>query len=156
MNDWMTIVFLLVLAMVLITVDFYLPGFVLGSIGVVLMVVALFVAKGAYGWGALLWLAPLELALGGVAFYIAVKVVPQTRTGKKLFLTHTQEGRAQPQRGAEWIGQQGVAHTVLRPSGVAVINGNRLDVQAESGMIPAGSAIQVVAVQDNNIIVRKV
>lgn len=154
--NWLTIAFLLMVAMALITVDFYLPGFVLGSIGVVLMVVALFIAKGAYGWGAVLWLAPLELALGGAAIYVAVKVVPRTRTGKKLFLTHAQEGRAQPQRGADWIGQQGVAHTVLRPSGMAIINGNRLDVQAESGMIPAGSAIQVVAVQDNNIIVRKV
>jgi membrane-bound serine protease (ClpP class) len=48
-----------------------------------------------------------------------------------------------------------VAQTVLRPSGVALVDGKRLDVQAESGMIAAGSAIKVVSVQDNNIIVRK-
>ena len=38
--NWMAIIILTVAGMALIAVDFYLPGFVLGSIGVVLMLVA--------------------------------------------------------------------------------------------------------------------
>jgi len=44
---------------------------------------------------------------------------------------------------------------VLRPSGMAVIDGKRLDVVAESGMIAAGSAIKVIAVEGTRVIVRK-
>ena len=43
MNDdmnWMMMIILTVMGMLLIAVDFYLPGFVLGSIGAVLMLVA--------------------------------------------------------------------------------------------------------------------
>ncbi len=52
------------------------------------------------------------------------------------------------------LGHQGIAHTVLRPSGTAIIEGNRLDVVAESGMIEKGSAITVVAIEGTRIIVR--
>jgi membrane-bound serine protease (ClpP class) len=48
-----------------------------------------------------------------------------------------------------------VAHTVLRPAGVAVIDGQRLDVVAESGMIESGSPIKIVDVNENRLVVRK-
>jgi membrane-bound ClpP family serine protease len=44
----------------------------------------------------------------------------------------------------------------LRPAGVVVVAGKRLDVLAESGMIEAGSRIQVVAVKNNNVIVKQI
>lgn len=154
--DWMTITLLVVIGVGLIAVDFYLPGFVLASIGTVLMLAALVMCGAVYGWPGVWVLLPVELALGIAAAVFALKYFPQTKAGKKLILAQTQDGvRAQTQRGAEWIGHEGVAQTVLRPSGVALVDGKRLDVQAESGMIAAGSAIKVVSVQDNNIIVRK-
>lgn len=155
--NWMIVVLLIVIGVGLIAVDFYLPGFVLGSVGVVLMLLALLVCKAAYGLTAALVLLPVELVVGVGMAYVAIKYVPQTRAGKKLILGHTQEGmRAQTQRGAELVGREGVAQTVLRPAGMAVVDGKRLDVKAESGMIAAGSAVRVVAVQDNNVIVRKI
>ena len=74
-----------------------------------------------------------------------------------MILHKTLEG-AQSSRNAnaELVGSEGVAQTVLRPSGMAVIDGNRLDVDAESGMIAAGSPIKVVAVEGTRIVVRQV
>ena len=40
MSEWMLLTTLVVTGLVLIAVDFYLPGFVLGSIGVVLLIVS--------------------------------------------------------------------------------------------------------------------
>jgi len=155
--NWVTIALLVVTALVLIAVDFYIPGFILGSFGIVLMIISVVIAKIAYGTGTMMVLIPLEMLLGGFTGWLAIKYFPQTRAGKKLILAETQSGvRAQTQRQAELIGQEGVAHTVLRPAGVGIVAGKRLDVQAESGMIPAGSAIRVVAVQDNNVVVRKI
>jgi len=36
-----------------------------------------------------------------------------------------------------------------------LINGQRLDVVAESGMIESGSPIKIVAVQENRLVVKK-
>ena len=55
----------------------------------------------------------------------------------------------------EMLGLEGVAHTVLRPTGVGMIAGKRLDVAAESGMIEAGTPIRVVDIRNNQILVRK-
>jgi membrane-bound serine protease (ClpP class) len=54
------------------------------------------------------------------------------------------------------VGREGVAQTVLRPTGIGQIDGKRLDVVAESAMIERGSPIKVVAVEGSRIVVRKV
>ena len=99
----------------------------------------------------------VEVALGCVAGYVSIKILPQTATGKKMFLHHTQEGqRAQTPLADDLIGQRGITQTLLRPSGMAMIDGKRLDVMAESGMIAAGSIIRVVSVNGTQIVVRGV
>ena len=154
--NWMTIVILVVLALVLIAVDFYLPGFVLGSIGVVLMIVALVFSYNLYGLDVTLILFLVEVGLGIGVGYATIKYFPQTPLGRKMILAETQTGtRAQAPRLTDWIGREGVAQTVLRPAGVAMVDGKRLDVEAESGMIEAGSPIKIVAVHENRLVVKK-
>lgn len=156
--DWMNIAILIVLGLVLIAVDFYLPSFVLASIGVVLMLFALGMCYKVYGRDAALVLFVGEVALGIGAGYASIKLFPKTATGKKMILAEAQTGvRAQDAiRHDEWIGREGVAQTVLRPAGVAVVDGKRLDVVAESGMIESGSAIKIVAVHENRLVVKKI
>ncbi len=156
MSEWMLLTLLVTTGLALIAVDFYLPGFILGSIGVVLLIVALFVCKSNHGWTATVGLFAFELAAGVAAGYFSIHYFPRTSVGKKMILAteQTDVHTAGPRR--EWVGQTGVAHTMLRPAGVAVVGGKRLDVLAESGMIDAGSPIQVVAIKDNNLIVKKI
>jgi membrane-bound serine protease (ClpP class) len=98
-----------------------------------------------------------EVAAGGVAAYFAIHVLPQTPLGRKMLLQHTQEGqRAQTKLAGDLVGKRGVAQTLLRPSGMAVIDGQRVDVVAESGVIEAASPVEVVAVNENRIVVRKI
>jgi membrane-bound ClpP family serine protease len=44
----------------------------------------------------------------------------------------------------------------LRPSGTASINGRRVDVVTEGGLIERGTAVKVVAVEGARIVVREV
>jgi len=71
-------------------------------------------------------------------------------------LSHEQNNVSAAAQAPELVGAEGVAQTTLRPSGMAEIDGKRLDVVAESDMIERGSAIQVIAVEGSRIIVRKV
>lgn len=153
---WM-MVGLIAVGLVLIGVDFYLPGFVLGSIGIVLMLAALVLCYRHYGvsWAAGLFL--FEAITGGVTAYVSVKFVPHTATGRKMILSLDQTAqRASNAPASELVGREGVAQTLLRPSGMAVLDGKRLDVVAESGIIERGSPIKVVAVDGTRIVVRKV
>ena len=52
-------------------------------------------------------------------------------------------------------GKEGVAHTTLRPAGIAKIDGNLVDVVTEGDFIDAGSPIVVLRVVGGRNIVRK-
>ena len=155
--NWMAIIILTVTGLALIAVDFYLPGFVLGSIGVVLMLVATAICyndTGSLNKTILVFCGEVALAIG--AGYASIKYFPKTRVGKKMILAETQTAAsAQSSRESDWIGREGVAQTVLRPSGMALIDGQRHDVVAESGMIESGSPIKIVAVHENRLVVKK-
>jgi len=156
MNDIWLMFGLTVIGLLLVAVDFYLPGFVLGSIGIVLMLIAVALAYRDYGLNAAAGLFLAEVVFGCSIGYIVIKNLPQTAAGKRMILAHDQTGqRTAMEASASLVGQQGVAQTLLRPSGMALLEGKRLDVVAESGMIESGSAIKVVAVEGTRIIVRK-
>lgn len=147
---------LVVIGLALIAVDFYLPGFVLGSIGIVMMLVAVGLCYRDYGlnWACVTFL--VEAVLGVGIGIVVIKYAPQTAAGRKMILSHEQTAmHAGLEQAPELVGAQGVAQTVLRPSGMALVGGKRLDVEAESGMIESGSAIKVVAIEGTRIVVRK-
>jgi membrane-bound serine protease (ClpP class) len=155
--NWMLIVLLTVTGLALIAVDFYLPSFVLGIIGVVLLLSATLVCFGSTGsLNETIILFCVEAALGIGVGYASITYFPRTRAGKKMILAETEtSARAQSTRPGDWIGREGVAQTILRPAGVAMIGDKRLDVVAESGVIESGSPVRIVAVNDNRLVVRK-
>jgi len=154
---WTTIIIFTAVGLTLIAVDFYLPSFVLAGIGVVLLLAATLIGYGVTGSvNATILLFCAEAVLGFGAAYTSIKYFPRTPTGRKMILTEKQTGvTAQSSRASDWIGREGVAQTILRPAGVALIDGQRLDVIAESGMIESGSPIKIIDVNENRLVVRK-
>lgn len=156
--DWITISTLIVIGLLLLAVDFYLPGFVLGTIGVILMLVALglfYQGSQNLTWTVLLFIG--EVVVSFAVAGVAIKYGPRTALGRKMILSHDQTGqRAQIEQDQDLVGQEGVAQTVLRPAGMALLDGKRHDVVAESGMIERGSLVKVIAVNQNIIVVRKI
>src|ERR1017187_1114041 len=156
--NWTAIVLLTVVGMVFIAVEFYLPSLVLGSIGAVLMLFATAICYSSTGSrDQTIVLFCVEVALGLGVGYVSIKYFPQTTVGRRMILAKTQTGASAPEeRVMDWVGHEGVAQTVLRPAGMALIDGKRLDVEAESGMIESGSPIKIVAVQKNRLVVKKI
>jgi membrane-bound serine protease (ClpP class) len=54
------------------------------------------------------------------------------------------------------LGKEGIALTVLRPSGTAVFNNERIDVVSEGGFIDQNAKITVIKVEGVRIVVRQV
>lgn len=56
----------------------------------------------------------------------------------------------------ELAGKAGITLTVLRPVGTAQIEGVRVDVVTEMGMIARGKKIEVVKVEGNRVVVKEI
>jgi membrane-bound serine protease (ClpP class) len=54
------------------------------------------------------------------------------------------------------LGREGQAHTNLRPAGIVVIDGKKLDVVTSGEQIEKGSRVRVSKVEGNRVIVRSV
>lgn len=98
-----------------------------------------------------------------VILHYAFKIMPHTPVGRRLILgqktddeVHQKAVEDQQRTEAEQslVGAGGTALTDLRPVGSADIEGQRVEVLAEGGIISAGTPIRVTAVSGNVVKVR--
>jgi membrane-bound serine protease (ClpP class) len=61
-----------------------------------------------------------------------------------------------PESDLKWVGKRGVAAAPLRPAGIALFEGERVDVVSQGEYIAADAPIEVVRVDGNRIVVRQV
>jgi membrane-bound serine protease (ClpP class) len=144
---------LLIAGFLLIGVEVYVPGGIIGSIGIVALVAAMILGfrfPAPYG----LWSATLIVVGCGAGLIWWVRVFPRTRAGRTLSLERDTRGfsAANPQ-WAGLAGREGRTITALRPSGIAQIDGHRVDVTAANQWIEADVPIRVVSVQGMRVIV---
>ncbi len=86
----------------------------------------------------------------------ALRILPRTPFGKELILagpvTEGHAAAADPQLAA-LLQRTGVALTPLRPTGIARIDGRRVDVVTRGEMLPADCPIRVLDVSGNRVVV---
>lgn len=106
--------------------------------------------------------AALRIVLGLVALVaslvIFVRFFGRTRLGRQLVLqtaTASSEGYVAKQP-SELVGKRGEVVTTLRPSGIAMIEGARMDVVSLGDFIERGASVEVIRVDGNRIVVRAV
>ena len=143
---------LLVAGAVMLMLETVLPGLIVGLCGLACWMAAVAVAFQRTDQG--IWVLLFVLAGGGIGAVLWFKYFPQTRYAQSLMLKNTIGG--EPEVDQSLLDQEGVAHSDLRPSGVATINDRRMDVLAEGGMIEAGTGIKVVEVTGMRVVVRAI
>ena len=89
-----------------------------------------------------------------------IRWLPKTPLGKRLALrklrADTGAGVPESTEHARLIGAEGVATTILRPSGTVTIGDRRLSATAETGFVPAGTRVRVVRSSGLNVVVRAI
>ena len=147
------IITLLVLGTVLLFLETLLPGMVAGIIGFICLMAAVVIGYSDYGYqtGTLILAGVLVGLLIGVWAWL--KFFPESRVAKR-FISKGAVGDLGVEK-PELLNGTGTALTQLRPSGVATINGQRLDVVTEGGLIERGTAVKVVAIEGSRIVVRE-
>jgi len=147
------IITLLVVGAVLLFLETLLPGMIAGILGFLCLVAAVILGYRDFGYqtGTLILAGVLVGLLLGTWSWL--KFFPDSRLAQKFISQGTsgELGVAKP----ELLQGTGTALTQLRPSGVALINGERVDVVTEGGLIERGTAVKVVMVEGARIVVRE-
>jgi len=148
------IITLLILGVVLLYLETVLPGLIVGILGFICLMAAVILGYRNYGYqtGSLILAGVLAGLMVGAFCWL--KFFPDSRMAHK-FISQGSVGElgvAKP----ELLHATGAALTQLRPSGTAKIDGQRVDVVTEGGLIEAGTAVKVVTVEGARIVVRAI
>ena len=150
------IVTLIGIALVLFLFEIFVPGGILGILGILCMLAACWVAYKEIGSVAatITFLVALVISLG--MFILELKVISKTRFGQSFFhKTSLQETSLKPQAGAEVIGKVGETSTRMNPTGMVVIDGVRYEASSRTGLLDKGVSVKAVNVDNFRIIVEK-
>jgi membrane-bound serine protease (ClpP class) len=147
---------LLLAGFVLIGMEIFIPGGILGVIGSVAWLGAAIVGlvKFESPWNMLSALA--LMVVGVVTFIVWIKYFPKSRIGKSLSLSESVESYKSHGSTADFpIGTSGEAVSTLRPSGIARFDGKRIDVVADGEWVEAGQPVKISSTSDGHISVVK-
>lgn len=148
------IITLLVIGAVLMFLETLLPGMIAGILGFICLMAAVVLGYHDYGYqtGTFILAGVIVGLMAGVWGWL--KFFPESRIAKK-FISRGAVGELGVDK-PELLNQTGEALTQLRPSGNARINGQRVDVVTEGGLIERGAKLKVVAVEGARIVVRAI
>jgi membrane-bound ClpP family serine protease len=146
------VITLFVVGAILLILETVLPGMIAGVIGLLCIIAAVIQSYVIFGPQTGTGVLAGTLVLLSVGTMLWLKFFPQTRMGR-LFTSRSTVGEIKTER-PELLNQTGSALTPLRPSGTALINGRRVDVVTEGGMIERNTPVKVVAVEGMRVIVR--
>ena len=145
---------------------FIIPGFgMFGTLGIAALLGGLALSMVGAGDTAavivgVVWRVVLSLLAALLAGLLLLRFLPRLPLARRMILqTDLGSGPAHgsaPEADRRWLNKHGQAMSVLRPAGIALIEGARVDVVSNGEMIEAGARIQVMRVDGNRIVVRRV
>ena len=149
----LTIALLIACGFVLLMIELLLiPGFSIpGVAGIALIVFGVWRARLAYGVeGAL-----IALLLSIVGAFVIVKLALRSRAVRNVGLDYSEKGATAADDYSNLMGKEGITLSVLRPAGIASIDGVRYDVVADCEYIEKDSPVRVREIEGVRIIVTR-
>lgn len=125
-----------------------------GVLGGIALLLSMLLAFGPAGLFVAMQTVATAIVLTVILFSLATRAVPQNAWIAKITFAGTQ--------GADYVtsrdfgslrGKSGTAASYLRPAGVALIDGVRVDVLTKGEFIPAGSPVRVTRVEGSRVFV---
>ena len=148
---------LILVGLALIAVEVYLvPGFnVVGVFGFVVILFAIGYAFSETGFIGGIYTIIGTVVVGGGLFYLMWTSGAWDRFVLATNLRSDEDSVVrESEHRAKYLGKSGVAMTPLRPTGVAEIDGERIEVVTEGEFIASGSKVRVVAMDRRRFFVR--
>ncbi|WP_093217172.1 NfeD family protein [Sediminibacillus albus] len=151
-------IILLVLGIIMIIVELFVPGGIIGLLGIGAVVGALFMSSADMGHMAMS--IGIALIVSIIVSVILFKTIGLEKGFFKNIIlkdaTTTEQGYVSSINRLDLIGLEGKSLTMLRPSGTAVFNDERLDVVTEGAFVEKDSPVKIVKTEGSRIVVRQI
>ena len=153
------VIIFMVLGTALMIVEMFTPGFgVAGVLGILCFVLA--IVFSADSLAAALWMIILVAMLVGVLLLIFLRSATKGKISRSAIVLQDQlkseEGYLSSDDLQFFVGKDGVALTVLRPSGMADFDGVKLDVVSDGEYLECGQKVRVVRVEGRRMVVQAI
>ncbi|MGY0692879.1 NfeD family protein [Virgibacillus sp. FSP13] len=150
-------IFLLILGIILIIAEFFVPGGIVGLLGIGSILGSLFLSGQDIGHMAMSVSIALIIAI--VAAVILFKMMGMDKGFFRHVIlkdtTSTELGYVSSTNRLELIGLEGKTVTPLRPSGAALFDEERIDVVSEGSFIQKDKFVKIVKVEGVRVVVRE-
>ena len=147
-----------IVGIVCLIIEMFVPGFgVAGGIGLALLFAGIVLTAETFAQGIVM--AAILIVIIAIVMVILLRSASRGRLSGKLILkesTDADSGFSGTEDMNCLMGCQGKSVTVLRPSGLAEIDGVRLDVVTRGEYIKANTPVSVIHVEGNRIVVAAV
>ena len=158
--SWLPI-FLIGLGILLLFVEIILlPGFgAAGVPGILLIALGVGLVWLSSGWEtAFMYAGGVVIVTIPIAI-LGLWLAPRTKFGKSFILEAAEKSadgfQAPSQNLVNLVGKTGQAITPLRPAGAALIDGQRVDVVTGGEFIETDAEVEVIVVEGNRVVVRR-
>ena len=157
MNGWTIALF--AVGLILCAVEMCIPGFGACGVSGVILIVAGIVLRMIYGGDLLmlLYMVLIALALFILMFWVFSRLITKSRLSKTALFHTDSTVPTGPTAGTmdftHLLNSVGVADTALHPVGRARFDGETVDVVARDGYIAKDSAVVVVGVEGQRVVV---
>ena len=147
------IISLVILGVLLLLAEIILPSGVSGVMGGLCLLAAIVLGfTESFNLGVLLLFGSMFFAV--FMLWLFIKFIPDSPIGRLLFLNKSaKEWDGFETSNKTLLGKTGVSCTMLRPSGLAVIDDERIDVVTEGEVVQKDKPIKVIEIEGNRIVV---
>jgi membrane-bound ClpP family serine protease len=151
-----TITFLFLLGIFMLSLEIFLPGGVLGTLGALVLVAAVVLAFRDHGMTGGVIALCVSVVLGTGTVIAEFVILPKTRFGQRFFLSASVTGVATPpQDPKSLVGRTCEAATVLAPSGVVLLDGRKHEAFCRDGFAERGARLTICGTDNFRLVVSK-
>lgn len=145
------------IGLLLILIEFYLPGAVMGIAGGILVLtsIVLFAMQNASPIWIILYVVGVAISIILLVKF-AIWKIRTAQPNHSIYLASDQKGYQASSFDASVIGKTGVVVTDLKPGGHILIEGKRLQAISQSGYLTKGTEVIVLSGQEESLIVKPV
>lgn len=148
---------LLALGLLLIFIEFYVPGAVMGIAGGILIAISIyeFTAQAQSSWSIFLYVVGAAVSIGLVIKF-AIWCITTAKPERSIYSNKHQEGYVASRFDRTAIGKTGTVLSDLKPGGYIRVEGKQHQAISQTGYITKGSEVLVIGGQEESLIVKLV
>lgn len=146
---------LLFLGLLLILIEFYIPGMIIGIIGSLLVLASIFVfiSQTTSLIGSIIFIVGATISIILIIRFALWRIV-HAKPEYSIYSNHDQEGYQASEYDKTAIGKKGTVLSDLKPGGYILIDGKQHQAISMTGYLSKGSEVIVVSGQEESLIVK--